>query len=404
MNKNQVHTPRIIMLVAMLAAVGQITNTIAVPAMTAIAHSLLIQIHYVQWLIAAYLLPYGLSQFIYGPLSDRLGRRPIILFGLGIYIAGSVITVIAANFSMLLGGTLIQGAGIGVGGVMCRTALRDILKGKKLHQANSKMSMLLIIAPLLAPLIGGILNDFFVWRAIYIFLLIFAMACYMLQLKYLPETNSITQRCQHGWFKLYKNVLGDCEFRAYTMLLLLSFSGVAVFEACASLLFSNVLGYSATTMSLLFIIPLPLSIIGSYISGILCKLFSIQKICLLAIIIMGASSASLLYFALQHIINISVILCPIAGFLLGLGIIFPAATTGALNPFSATAGSAGAILGGLQNLGAASCTAISSMFMQTSQLPLAIILSTLCGCMCLVLLRLKLLEIKTYAAHGTETM
>ena len=266
MIKNHIDANKTLLIIALLAAVGQITNTIAVPAMSAIANSLLIQIHYVQWLIAVYLLPYGISQFLYGPISDKIGRRPVIITGLGIYLAGSVLTVFARQFSMLLLGTLIQGAGIGVGGVMCRTVVRDILSGKQLHRANSKMSMLLILAPLIAPLVGGLLNDHFRWRMIYIFLLVFASICLTLQIKYFAETNHGTQR-QLNWKKSYNQILRCSTFRNYTALLLLSFSGVAVFEACASLLFSNVLGYSATDMSLLFIIPLPGSIIGSYISG-----------------------------------------------------------------------------------------------------------------------------------------
>ena len=130
---------KVIILVALLAAVGQISNTIAVPAMTLMAHAFLIKLHYIQSIIGCYLLSYGISQFIYGPLSDSIGRRKTIIIGLVIYTCGAILALLASHFAHLLLGTIIQGAGIGVGGVMCRTVLRDLYSGQRLMQENSKM-------------------------------------------------------------------------------------------------------------------------------------------------------------------------------------------------------------------------------------------------------------------------
>ena len=380
---------RIIILVAVLAAVGQISNTIAVPAMSLMAHVFLIKIHYIQSLIGCYLLAYGVSQFVYGPLSDTIGRRKTIIIGLGVYICGAALALSATKFSMLLSATIVQGLGIGVGGVMSRTVIRDLYSGKKLHQENSKMSMLLIVAPLIAPLLGGLCTDTLGWRAIYAFLLIFSVSCLMLQLAFFKETKP-KSLIKYSWWQLNKTVLGNTTFTIYASLLLLAFSMVAIFEACASLLLTNTMGYSATATSILFTIPLPGYLMGSYFSSKLAKTRTISEICKLAITWISLSTFLLLLFALLHILNTIVIIAPITGILLGVGLIFPAATTGALQPFSGIAGTAGAILGGVQNLGSAICVGVSSTLSQTTQLPLAICLSVLAIFMCLVGSRLKL--------------
>ena len=116
---------RIVFLVVALVSVGQFANTIYVPALTMIADSMRISPEKTQILMTAYLLPYGFTQFIYGPLSDIYGRRPMVLIGLSIFLVGSILAVTANGFSQLAFWCLTQGLGAGVAGVMARTVMRD---------------------------------------------------------------------------------------------------------------------------------------------------------------------------------------------------------------------------------------------------------------------------------------
>lgn len=143
----------LVMLIALLA-VGQMAQTIYVPAMSAIAEVFHVRDGAVQRVMAAYLMTYGASQLFYGPLSDSIGRRPVILMGMAVFIIGSLTALFAVSLNGLVLGAAIQGMGTGVAGVMARTMPRDLYAGSALRHANSLLNMGILISPLIAPSLG----------------------------------------------------------------------------------------------------------------------------------------------------------------------------------------------------------------------------------------------------------
>lgn len=370
----------VLFLIAMLAGIGQVTNTIYVPAMSMIANDLSANPSSVQAVIGMYLISYGASQFIYGPLSDYFGRRPLVLIGISIFCLGSILAFSAQVFWCLLLGSFIQGCGIGVAGVMARTVARDIYTGRQLHTASSYMSIALIVAPLVGPFLGGVLSTFWGWRANFEFLFVMGLAVLVCEYSYFPETNRHVRSAQTQlkYAMLgFKTILCNTQFQGYMMCLLVTFAGVAVFEAVGGLLFGRVLHYSPLVVSLLFITPLPGFLLGSYLAAQLNKKLSMNQIMLLGITMLAAGAFSMLWLALLGHITVIAILLPATLYLFGGGILFPTATAGALEPFGDSAGKAGALLGGIQNIGAALCTFVSATLPVKSQLPLACILSVL---------------------------
>lgn len=165
----------LLVMLILLVAVGQMAQTIYVPSIADMARDLGVRSGAVQGVMAAYLLTYGGSQLIYGPISDRVGRRPVILAGMGIFIIGALWALLSTNLDMLVMASALQGMGTGVAGVMARTMPRDLYEGPSRY-ANSLLNMGILVSPLLAPVIGGMLDSVLGWRACYGFYCCFVCA------------------------------------------------------------------------------------------------------------------------------------------------------------------------------------------------------------------------------------
>jgi len=385
----------LIVLISLLAAAGQFANTIFVPAMGIIAAALHVSAHNIQGLIAAYLLPYGISQFIYGPLADKYGRKPIIYLGLIIFMSGAFCSFAGNVYMIVLIGCVFQGLGAGVGGVMCRTVVRDCYSGNELQIANSYMTIALVVAPLLAPIIGGVLALFFGWRSIFLFLFIFAAIVFFLEYKFLKETRCVTEKksLKSRYLMLFK----DENFIPYTIFLTLAFSGIAVFEASAGVILSGRFGYPPEIVSIIFILPIPFYVIGSYISGWVIKYYRSETIISVSISLFTLSSVSMLLFAILGYINVYAFIIPVIGLMFALGGLCPTATTGAIQNLGSIAGIAGALLGGVQNIGAGLFTGLSSMIPQATQLPLAVILTL--QAVIMIIVYIKFIALKSYGRN-----
>ncbi|MFG6078184.1 multidrug efflux MFS transporter EmrD [Erwinia sp. OPT-41] len=360
----------LVMLIA-LVAVGQMAQTIYVPAMATIAQDFGVRDGVVQRVMAAYLMTYGGSQLLYGPLSDNIGRRPVILGGLTIFMIGSLVALGAPTFDLLVLGSAIQGLGTGVAGVMARTMPRDLYAGGVLRQANSLLNMGILVSPLVAPVIGALLTHLFGWHACFIFLLLLCLGVGTAMLRWLPETRPAPLE-KRALFSRYKPLLADSTFVRYLIMLMGALGGIAVFEASCGVLMGGVLGLNSLTVSLLFILPIPAAFFGAWFAGRDNKPFqqlmwwSVNS-CLLA----GALMWIPAWFG---VMTIWTLVAPAALFFFGAGMLFPLATTGAMEPWPYMAGTAGALLGGLQNLGSGLAAWLSALLPQNGQFSLGMLM------------------------------
>ncbi len=364
------HFNLLLMLIA-LAAVGQMTQTIYVPVIAEIAVYFDEPSGSVQKVMAAYLFSYGFSQLVYGPLSDQIGRRPVILAGLSIFLLSTIVAIFAPTLTVLTIASGLQGLGTGVAGVMARTMPRDLYKGTALRYANSLLNMGVLVSPLLAPMFGGILAHFFGWHACYIFLFVLGASVLLSMYRWLPETRPISPE-KRKMIASYCELLSNGPFLSYLAMLIGALAGIAVFESSSGVLMGGVLGLSSITVSVLFILPIPAAFFGAWYAGREGKSFYTLMwhsviVCLLAGAMMWIPS----WFG---IMNIWTLLVPAAVFFFGAGMLFPLATTGAMEPFPYLAGAAGALVGGLQNVGSGVATWISALLPQNGQFSLGLLM------------------------------
>jgi len=360
----------LVLLIALLA-VGQMAQTIYVPAMSMMATALHVDEGAVQRIMAAYLMTYGASQLIYGPVSDSIGRRPVILFGMVVFMLGSLVALLASSLNGVVAGAAIQGLGTGVSGVMARTLPRDLYNGKSLRHANSLLNMGILISPLVAPLLGAGLSHLLGWQSCFAFLLLLCLCVTGAILRWLPETRPQDVQPQ-PLFSRYRPLLTDGNFVRYLVILIGALAGIAVFEASCGVLMGGVLGMSSFAVSLLFILPLPAAFFGAWFAGKTEKSFTTVmwyavNSCLLAGILMWIPGW-------LGVMNLWTLIVPASLFFFGAGMLFPMATTGAMEPWPWMAGTAGALVGGLQNLGSGLVAWLSAMLPQNDQFSLGMLM------------------------------
>ncbi|NCH16344.1 multidrug efflux MFS transporter EmrD [Cronobacter sakazakii] len=364
----------LLMMLILLVAVGQMAQTIYIPAIADIALEMNVREGAVQSVMAAYLLTYGVSQLIYGPISDRVGRRPVILVGLAIFILATLVALEAQSLPVLIAAGCLQGMGTGVGGVMARTLPRDLYEGPALRHANSLLNMGILVSPLVAPLLGGLLDTLWGWRACFAFLLTLALVVTFCMFRWMPETRP-EQAQRPRLLASYKLLFGTASFNCYLIMLVAALAGVAVFEACSGVLMGAGLGLSSLAVSVLFILPIPAAFFGAWFAGRTHKRFTT----LMWQAVLSCLAAGVLMWlpGWLGIMNVWTLLIPAALFFFGAGMLFPLATSGAMEPFPFLAGTAGALVGGLQNCGSGLLAWSSALLPQNGQFSLGMLMTAM---------------------------
>ncbi|MGF1702586.1 multidrug efflux MFS transporter EmrD [Photobacterium makurazakiensis] len=368
---------KLLFLIIILAAVGQMTQTMYVPSIPAMSEYFSVKSAYLQAVMAVYLIPYGLSQFVYGPLSDRIGRRPVIIIGMVIFLVGALGALLAPNFELFLLASFVQGLGTGCSGAMCRTVTRDCYNGNELHRANSFVSMGVIFSPLLAPVLGGYLSAEFNWQSSYVFLLVFGSIVTVAMMFMFTETLPAEKRRNERVWVSYRYVISNRRFQAYVLCMMATFSGIAVFEAAAGVLLGSVLKLDPKTVSWLFVLPLPGYLAGAWLSATLAKQMGNFRVMILGMMAIIVGAVSILIPGMAGLVTVNSLIGGAFVYFIGAGILFPAATTAAIQPFPQHAGTAGAVLGGLQNLGAGIATLAASLMRAEDQYSLGAVMTVM---------------------------
>jgi DHA1 family bicyclomycin/chloramphenicol resistance-like MFS transporter len=272
MNKNN--------LIAMLVAMGclaALSTDIYLPAMPVIANALSTNMDMMQITLALFFATFGLGQLIYGPLSDKFGRRNVLLTGVGLFGAAALLCAQAGSVEMLMLGRLLLGLGACSGAVSCFAICRDVYDKTELTKIIATVSATIGIAPLVAPSIGAMLNEFFGWKSIFYFLSIYAFILFVWILISLPETNGTGLQDGHKTkVTTYRQMLINGSFLPYLLVNAAAFIALFAFIASSPVIFMNQWQFTEYQFSIAFAFNAAWMILANSLLSIALKKYSTE--------------------------------------------------------------------------------------------------------------------------------
>ena len=344
-----------IIVLAALAAVGSFATNILLPSLPTMARTLGVSTAAVSSAISIYLAVFAVGQLIVGPLSDRYGRWKPVLFGLAIFIAGSLWCEFSSTLPMILIGRTIQALGACAASVLSRAIARDILSGEELTRALAFIMVAMSAAPGFSPLIGGFLEATYGWRSEFMVVALFGAIVALSYFKWVGETHrpdtSVSVQ-PSTVMRGYWGLLTDIRFIAPAGTIGL-FTGAifAMFSVSPRVLIDG-LGFSPIQVGLFF----ATTVFAVFASGMAAPRIAVKlghgraTIIGLCVAALGGVTLLLAHWA-DH--SIWTYFIPVMIFLTGFGMVSPLATATTLQPFGDKAGLASALLGFFQMAGAA---------------------------------------------------
>jgi DHA1 family bicyclomycin/chloramphenicol resistance-like MFS transporter len=341
-----------VLILGALACLGPFSIDAYLPAFGAIGREYQLPSDKVQLTLGLYLLAFAFMTLLHGTLSDSFGRRRVILTSLSVYAVGSVLAAWAPSFEWLLAGRVLQGLSAGSGNVVGQAVVTDCYQGPTAQKTMSYIIMIFSVSPAFAPVLGGYLIEHLGWRAVFIFLLLLALASIALCALLLPETLPPEKRQPlnaRALLHSYAQVLRDRHFMALAVCFGLLFGGFAFLIGAAPDFVTQVLGLPETGFGYLFV-PIVVGLTsGSLLASRLSTAWSSGRLIGFAYLVLSIScAANLAYTASTARVELPWAVLPHGLFVFGLALGIPGMTLRLLERFPQLSGTAASVLGFVQ--------------------------------------------------------
>lgn len=332
-----------------IVAIGPMSIDMYLPALPAIQRHFGADTGSTQLTLALFFVGLAVGQMIYGPLSDRIGRRGPLLFGLLLYAVASIGCALAPSMEALIALRLLQALGGCAGMVIVRAMVRDRFEPQDMARILSALVLVMGVAPILAPLAGGQVFVWFGWQAIFLVLALFGVVCAALAWKHLPETLAQPTAVSIGSaLKGYARLLGHRRFMGYALSGGMAQSGMFAYISVSAFVFIDYYGLSPTQFGWLFGSNAAGLIAASQLNARLLRRMPAQQVLRAALATNAVAGGAMLAAALTGFGGIWGVLPPLFIAVASLGLTFPNSTAAAMAPFGDRAGMASALMGTLQ--------------------------------------------------------
>ena len=338
----------VVLVLSVCLGIQPVTTDLYLPALPALAESFAAPMAAAQYTLSALLLAFGLSQLVWGPLSDRFGRRPIMLLGLGAYGLAAVGSSLAPSMAWLIGLRVLQGAAMGAVVMCARAIVRDLYNPTDGARVMSKgLSGLGVIACLSAP-VGSLLANFLGWRAALLAPALFAaMALAVVALRFKeslthPDAQALQPaRLGRTWLAIVRHP----TFLAFSALSVASYGALFTYLATSSFVFIKVLGLSTLQYGLVMFFMSLSYVAGTFLCRYLLARMGVRRAVAIAGGLSLAGGGLLGVLAWAGVQSIWAVMLPFFVVMLAHGIHQPCGQSGAIGPFPQAAGTASALNG-----------------------------------------------------------
>ena len=336
----------------------------------------------IQFSMSIYMLGVSLSQLIYGPISEGLGRKIPILSGLIIMSCGSVINIFAANIEVIIIGRIVEGIGAGACSALWRAIARDTFKGEELAKTMSYLVVFIIFIIPAAPLLGGYLEELFGWRSNFVFMAIYALLALVASYLKLEETNIHRDKAKLKFSYIFKNFSFMLKARGFMQIslgILLTYGAFFSWFLVGPVLLIKKLGISPSEFGWINFLGMGGSfLIASLINGQIVTKVGTQFMIRIGWNITILSGVVMLGLYLANGVEYWSLIAPMMLFSFGATFVFPNAFAESFTPFGDRAGYAAAIYGSMQIGGASLLGILVSYLPDENQLYLALIILVCC--------------------------
>lgn len=369
------HYFRIVAILCLISSLARFVLDSYLPSLPAIADAYHIGETQVSLTLTWYLVGFSLSQLVYGPLSDRFGRRLVIIIGLCIFALGNLTCAMASSAEALMFARTIAGIGAGACGVLNRAIASDLFKGAEFAKAWSYTTSALVITLCVAPVLGGYMQELSGWRGNFVISTLLVVFVLGFIFKYLPETN---QQINHKSLSIHK-VLADYiiilktrEFITGSLCYALAFSGLIAYFQVSPMLFINHFGLTPSVYGWCALVIAMNYLMGGMIVNYLAGRINIYAILLIGTSLLILGGIMMAFIALFNIKNnVYAVLIPAAVYVTGARMVIPNAIAGSMEKLRHLNGSTSALMGFIQMLGSSLISLLIASFDNSTALPLS---------------------------------
>jgi DHA1 family bicyclomycin/chloramphenicol resistance-like MFS transporter len=370
------------LLLSMLTGLGPLSVDMYLASLPAIGRLLGASTAQVQLTISFYLVGFACAQVLYGPLSDRHGRRPVLLAALGLYLLATLGCALSPSIEALITARFAQALGGSGAIVLARAVVRDMFEGARVGRELSRMAAIMALAPLVAPLIGGVLQTTLGWRSNFASLFLFGAAAWLMVWFLLPET--LRQRAPEpvslaSTLRSYRTFLGNAGFVVHLGIATCCLCGLFAWISTAAFVLQDIYGLSALAFGLAFALGSSGYLLGTSIAARFISRWGGGRTMGLGTVGMALGGVTMLAVPALASYGAPGIVVTIAIYMIGMGMALPQSQAGALLPFPYRAGAASSLLGFITQTLSAVLGAVLGHALGTTAWPLAIAMAAAGG-------------------------